>query len=146
MELSLLIVGLGLGYAIRALLAGRSNCLIIAVVAWFRTSGRTWLSFTRSQGKEGRLPHSAVMSEMGNLEVTDHGFLRDGSTLYVLQYVPERRKHRVLDVGDFPLFFDGMYCLEKFVRVGGGLSGTFEGAARELAKDAQLSEGSRAWR
>jgi hypothetical protein len=82
----------------------RTNCLIFAVVLWFRAHGRGFLSVRRSTSFLGKIPHFVFSTETSK-------------TLVMREVIPRNRKQQKTDPGESYLLFPPRYKIKVFQRV-----------------------------
>lgn len=93
------------------------NCMLVALALWLASRGRSGLWVRRSEGKQGRIPHTGIMRERGR-------------ALTVVDYIPRRRKTGIKDSGDCFVLFDGLFRVRRYVEVGIGTGDTLREAVR----------------
>lgn len=99
------------------------NCLTFSLALWWATRGHGWIGFRRSEGLHGLIPHFV------------HGRTRRrGTTLLIVEAIPERRKSRWRDPGDFFVLFPMMIRATRWRRTAIGTGDTLRDAIRDMRR------------
>jgi len=75
----------------------RLNCVLVAMWLWWRSGLKSGAGVSRSEGLRGLVPHFFHLAWRGK---------RD---LVVVDYIPRKRKHGVIEPGDSVLIFRGLF-------------------------------------
>ena len=97
------------------------NCVFVAFLLWFKGRMRGGLGVRRSIGLKGLIPHFFHIKERGR-------------EIIVVDYIPRRRKTKVMDAGDSFLLFDGVYRAKVYYLVSTSTSDTLWGAYRGIVE------------
>ena len=103
------------------------NCIVVALVLWFRNHGRTGLGVRRSVSLSGMVPHAFHLKEFSIRVSPTHR----KNHLIVVDYIPRRRKTVFTDPGDSFVVFKGLYRARIYVEVAASCSDTLFGAYRD---------------
>lgn len=96
------------------------NCLIVALMLWYRTRFRSSIAVRRSEGLKGVIPHFYQVKE-----------LRGKRTIVLVDYIPRRSKATFLSQGDKFVVFNGQFRVRIYRLQGMATADSLLGAFRE---------------
>lgn len=94
-----------------------TNCLIVALSIWLKSGARHWIAVRRSVSFAGMVPHFSHVRERGR-------------ELVMVDYIPRKRKPRIISRGDSLLLFDGLYRVRRYRLESVGTGDTLRDAVR----------------
>ncbi len=98
----------------------RLNCLLVAVLLWYRARFKSGIGVKRSEGLHGLIPHFFHLRERRGL-------------LIIIDYIPRHRKAACLSPGDSFLVFRGLYRVRIYKQVAVSTADSLFGAYRQAA-------------